>query len=312
MWLSVGGTLHLSVSEELLEANADPLVQHHDSVRHLGDFASNIQFADADTTAADDQRRARRELLGGSEDEQRRQLATPTPTRTCSAADSRTRITLLYEARSGHSILIPEALEAVHSIESSLKEWLHGEGLCWADSNCECLPFDSIASYLFPQILDPKSAAPMLLANGAAPVRPVCAPSYAVSDLADALGWLADHGKSAFARRAPSQTAKAGGGGGAAGGGAAGGGAAGGGAAGGISTAAAAAAQAEDATSDGGADAAAAESISEEAGVLPSRYLRTFAYLSKPRWSAAKQQDPDVTRRLRAALDRAASSLRVR
>ena len=276
LWLTVGGQLHLSVNEELIEARQNILVRHHDSVLHLGDFAANVQFAEAAAMQADDsplrqqrQLREQQQQQRQQRQQQQRQLRSgPAPTRTCSREDPRQRITLLYESRSGHTLLIPETVEAIHSIEADLKAWLNAEDLCWAapptaGAPCECLPFDSIASYLYPQILDPRSATPRLRVDGDGAPRPVCAPSYSVRDLRDALGWLARAGKTAFARPV-------------------------------------------DAGGDHSSAAAAAPRVE------PSRYLRTFAYLSKPKWEAAKQRDPAVTKRLRAALDTAASSLRVR
>ena len=322
MWLAVGGSLHLSLDEELLEANSDPLVRHHDSVLHLQDFDSNVQLAENEVLGelmeADNQRRllhvasdisSRSGVAGGGNltindknepaaSASRRRLSPAVATHVCSPSDARTRLTLLYEARSGDSLLIPEALEAVHSIEADLKRTLHAEGICWADEACECLPFDSIASYLYPRIVNPASAQPALVADGGAPTRPVCAPSYSVGDLGSALGWLADHGKSAFARRKDT-------------------------------TALLSQRQLQHDAHQGNAsglhadtvhsnlendmsNAAAAEDIAAAAGVAPSRYLRTYVFLSRSKWHAAKQADPAVTARLRAALDKAASSLRVR
>lgn len=322
MWLAVGGSLHLSLDEELLEANSDPLVRHHDSVLHLQDFDANVQLAENEVLGelmeADNQRRllhvasdnsSRSGVAGGGNltinyknepaaSASRRRLSPAVATHVCSPSDARTRLTLLYEARSGDSLLIPEALEAVHSIEADLKRTLHAEGICWADEACECLPFDSIASYLYPRIVNPASAQPALVADGGAPTRPVCAPAYSVGDLGSALGWLADHGKSAFARRKDTAALLS-------------------------------QRQLQRDAHQGNAsglhadtvhsnlendmsNAAAAEDIAAAAGVAPSRYLRTYVFLSRSKWHAAKQADPAVTARLRAALDKAARSLRVR
>ena len=60
LWISIGGTLILSVNEELLEAADDPLVRHHDTVMHLGDFSSAQQIDEHDAGEAEAADRRRR------------------------------------------------------------------------------------------------------------------------------------------------------------------------------------------------------------------------------------------------------------
>ena len=204
LWISIGGTLILSVNEELLEAADDPLVRHHDTVMHLGDFSSAQQIDEHDAgeaEAADRRRRLSNSSNSSSSSSSSSSAAAPATagratSRVCSPNEPRTYITLLYEGRGGtggaasRNLLQPERLEAIHSLEYDLKEWLDEEGICWADEACNCLPFDSIASYLYPQILEPSSHTPYLLANGHALPRPVCAPSYDYSGLSRVLkGW---------------------------------------------------------------------------------------------------------------------------
>ena len=64
------------------------------------------------------------------------------------------RITLLYESPSGDgaNVLTAEQLGAVHAAERRLWQWARDEGVCWADAACVCRPFDSLVSYLYPQV----------------------------------------------------------------------------------------------------------------------------------------------------------------
>jgi hypothetical protein len=260
-------SLNLSVSSELLEASEDQLVLRHASAERLDDFSALRQLEEHEALGADD-------FPNEADESGRRRLRLRSRRVGCARSDERQAVKLLYESLDERSIFEPEALQAIWAAESELRKFVEKERVCWADDNCECMPFDGAAPYLFPSrpMSRPyESSEPELVLDGAGPVSPppICSLSYSQATLEPMLQWLHASGKAALVD-GPT---------------------------------------AEGSTARGGARGHSAGSAREPPA--HSRYTRTFAYLSRPRWRAAVERDAKLPARLRALLDGTAASLPV-